>query len=44
MWISPVQNRWPAVLTNKIRFNRDREPHTEIRSAFRAAAMRPEEP
>ncbi|MCM1967995.1 serine hydrolase [Streptomyces sp. G1] len=40
MWISPTQRRWAILLTNKIRFNRDRQPLTEIRNAFRAAAFR----
>ncbi|MER5758860.1 serine hydrolase domain-containing protein [Streptomyces sp. NPDC002082] len=39
MWISPTQSRWAVLLTNKLRLNRDREPLTEIRNAFRAAAF-----
>ncbi len=39
MWISPAQGRWAALLTNKLRFNRDREPLTEIRNAFRTAGF-----
>lgn len=39
MWISPAQNRWAALLTNKLRYNRDREPLTEIRNAFRTAGF-----
>lgn len=42
MWISPAQGRWAALLTNKLRFNRDREPLTEIRNDFRGAAFAPE--
>ncbi|MFJ3924509.1 serine hydrolase domain-containing protein [Streptomyces sp. NPDC090022] len=39
MWISPAQDSWAVLLTNKLRFNRDREPLTEIRNAFHAAAL-----
>ncbi len=44
MWISPTQHRWAALLTNKIRFSRDRGPLTEIRNAFRASAFVPDMP
>ncbi len=39
MWISPKQERWAVLLTNKLYFTRDREPLTGIRNAFRAAAF-----
>ncbi|MFD3678193.1 serine hydrolase domain-containing protein [Streptomyces sp. NPDC058613] len=44
MWISPAQGRWATLLTNKLRINRDREPLTEIRNAFHAAALTTPDP
>lgn len=35
MWISPQQQRWAVLLTNKLYYTRDRQPLTEIRNAFR---------
>jgi len=35
MWISPKQDRWTVLLTNKLYYTRDREPLTSIRNAFR---------
>ncbi|WP_055530117.1 serine hydrolase domain-containing protein [Streptomyces graminilatus] len=39
MWISPAQNRWAVLLTNKLYYTRDREPLTNIRNAFRQLAF-----
>ncbi|WP_328440606.1 beta-lactamase family protein [Streptomyces sp. NBC_00444] len=39
MWISPGQNRWAVLLTNKLYFTRDREPLTHVRNAFRAVVF-----
>ncbi|MFJ3649056.1 serine hydrolase domain-containing protein [Streptomyces murinus] len=39
MWISPKQERWAVLLTNKLYFTRDREPLTGVRNTFRAAAF-----
>ncbi|MFF2576373.1 serine hydrolase domain-containing protein [Streptomyces goshikiensis] len=39
MWISPAQSRWAILLTNKLRLNRDREPLTAVRNAFRTTAF-----
>ncbi|MBY8864186.1 serine hydrolase domain-containing protein [Streptomyces sennicomposti] len=39
MWISPKQQRWAVLLTNKLYFTRDREPLTGVRNTFRAAAL-----
>ncbi|WP_432072725.1 serine hydrolase domain-containing protein [Streptomyces wuyuanensis] len=39
MWISPKQERWAVLLTNKLYFTRDREPLTGVRNAFRASAF-----
>ncbi|RPK36337.1 hypothetical protein EES37_27065 [Streptomyces sp. ADI91-18] len=39
MWISPARGRWAILLTNKLRFNRDREPLTIIRNKFRLLAF-----
>ncbi|MEU7031662.1 serine hydrolase domain-containing protein [Streptomyces sp. NPDC046275] len=39
MWISPKQQRWAILLTNKLYFTRDREPLTGVRNTFRAAAF-----
>lgn len=35
MWISPRQQRWAVLLTNKLYYTRDRQPLTDIRNAFR---------
>lgn len=35
MWISPKQNRWAILLTNKLYYTRDRQPLADIRDAFR---------
>jgi CubicO group peptidase (beta-lactamase class C family) len=35
MWISPKQQRWAVLLTNKLYYNRDRQPLTDIRNTFR---------
>ncbi|MFB7777452.1 serine hydrolase domain-containing protein [Streptomyces bauhiniae] len=35
MWISPQQQRWAVLLTNKLYYTRDRQPLTEIRNTFR---------
>lgn len=39
MWISPEQDRWAVLLTNKIYYTRDRQPLTDIRNAFRELAF-----
>lgn len=39
MWISPKQNRWAVLLTNKLFYTRDRQPLTGIRDAFRDLAF-----
>ncbi|MFE2240055.1 serine hydrolase domain-containing protein [Streptomyces virginiae] len=44
MWISPTQARWAVLLTNKLRLNRDREPLTAVRNAFRATAFDTNDP
>ncbi|MGH3692404.1 MAG: serine hydrolase domain-containing protein [Pseudonocardiaceae bacterium] len=36
MWISPKLQRWAVLLTNKLYYNRERQPLTDIRNAFRA--------
>ncbi|MFF5971496.1 serine hydrolase domain-containing protein [Streptomyces sp. NPDC012769] len=35
MWISPKQQRWAILLTNKLYFTRDREPLTAVRNSYR---------
>ncbi|MEV1176862.1 serine hydrolase domain-containing protein [Nonomuraea sp. NPDC049784] len=35
MWLSPKQNRWGVLLTNKLYFSRDSDPLMCIRNAFR---------
>lgn len=35
MWISPRRERWAVLLTNKLYYNRDRQPLTRVRDAFR---------
>ncbi|MEV6154889.1 serine hydrolase domain-containing protein [Nonomuraea sp. NPDC052129] len=35
MWLSPKQQRWAVLLTNKIYYSRDRDPLMSIRAAFR---------
>ncbi|MFJ4006988.1 serine hydrolase domain-containing protein [Streptomyces sp. NPDC090023] len=39
MWISPRQQRWTVLLTNKLYYTRDRQPLTDIRNAFRGLAF-----
>lgn len=39
MWISPQQQRWAVLLTNKLYLNRDREPLTAVRGTFRKLAL-----
>ncbi|MFF6885440.1 serine hydrolase domain-containing protein [Streptomyces sp. NPDC012421] len=39
MWISPKQQRWAVLLTNKLYFTREREPLTTTRDTFRALAF-----
>ncbi|MEU5050135.1 serine hydrolase domain-containing protein [Streptomyces sp. NPDC021096] len=36
MWISPKQGAWAVLLTNKLRYTRDREPLTRVRNEFRS--------
>jgi CubicO group peptidase (beta-lactamase class C family) len=35
MWISPKQNKWATLLTNKLYYTRDRQPLMDIREVFR---------
>ncbi|MGV9693969.1 serine hydrolase domain-containing protein [Streptomyces sp. NPDC003444] len=35
MWVSPTQDRWAVLLTNKLYYTRDRQPLTDARNAFR---------
>ncbi|MDN3260785.1 serine hydrolase domain-containing protein [Streptomyces sp. CSDS2] len=39
MWISPAQDRWAVLLTNKLYYTRDRQPLTDIRDSFRELAF-----
>ncbi|WP_369145128.1 serine hydrolase domain-containing protein [Streptomyces sp. R44] len=39
MWISPTQDRWAVLLTNKLYYTRDRQPLTDVRNAFRELAF-----
>ncbi|GGU32314.1 serine hydrolase domain-containing protein [Streptomyces violascens] len=39
MWISPRQQRWAVLLTNKLYYTRDRQPLTGIRNAFRELSI-----
>ncbi len=39
MWISPAQDRWAVLLTNKLYYTRDRQPLTDVRNAFRELAF-----
>ncbi|MFC9733177.1 serine hydrolase domain-containing protein [Streptomyces roseolus] len=39
MWISPAQERWAVLLTNKLYYTRDRQPLTDVRNAFRELAF-----
>ncbi|MET7344609.1 serine hydrolase domain-containing protein [Streptomyces sp. NPDC005547] len=39
MWISPTQNRWAVLLTNKLFYTRDRQPLTDVRDSFRQFAF-----
>lgn len=34
LWISPKQNRWAVLLTNKLYYSRDRGPLTAVRNGF----------
>ncbi|MFD8778850.1 serine hydrolase domain-containing protein [Streptomyces sp. NPDC059916] len=39
MWISPEQDRWAVLLTNKLYYTRDRQPLTDVRNTFRQLAF-----
>ncbi|WP_411109549.1 serine hydrolase domain-containing protein [Streptomyces sp. c-19] len=39
MWLSPTQDRWAVLLTNKLYYTRDRQPLTDVRNAFRELAF-----
>ncbi|KIX79829.1 serine hydrolase domain-containing protein [Streptomyces koyangensis] len=39
MWISPAQERWAVLLTNKLYYTRDRQPLADVRNAFRQEAF-----
>lgn len=39
MWISPTQDRWAVLLTNKLYYTRDRQPLTDVRNVFRELAF-----
>ncbi|TXR99666.1 class A beta-lactamase-related serine hydrolase [Streptomyces sp. col6] len=39
MWISPTQDRWAVLLTNKLYYTRDRQPLTDVRNSFRQLAF-----
>ncbi|MFF9013563.1 serine hydrolase domain-containing protein [Streptomyces sp. NPDC014870] len=39
MWISPRQQRWAILLTNKLYFTRDREPLTAVRDSYRESVF-----
>jgi CubicO group peptidase (beta-lactamase class C family) len=39
MWISPTQERWGVLLTNKLYYTRDRRSLTDVRNAFRQLAF-----
>ncbi|MFI7337039.1 serine hydrolase domain-containing protein [Streptomyces sp. NPDC050085] len=39
MWISPAQDRWAVLLTNKLYYTRDRQPLTDVRNSFRQLAF-----
>jgi CubicO group peptidase (beta-lactamase class C family) len=39
MWISPKQQRWAVLLTNRLYYGRDRQPLTDIRNIFRELAF-----
>lgn len=39
LWVSPKQDRWATLLTNKLYYTRDREPIAEVRNEFRRAAL-----
>ncbi|MGW3488742.1 serine hydrolase domain-containing protein [Streptomyces sp. NPDC001054] len=38
MWISPTQDRWAVLLTNKLYYTRERQPLAGVRNAFRELA------
>ncbi|WP_432081164.1 serine hydrolase domain-containing protein [Streptomyces sp. WAC 04229] len=39
MWVSPRQERWAVLLTNKLYYTRDRRPLTDVRNTFRELAF-----
>ncbi len=39
MWVSPKQQRWAVLLTNKLYYSRERQPITVIRDTFRELAF-----
>ncbi|MFB7779663.1 serine hydrolase domain-containing protein [Streptomyces bauhiniae] len=39
MWMSPQQQRWAVLLTNKLYYTRDRKPLTDVRNVFRELAF-----
>ncbi|MGH3429746.1 MAG: serine hydrolase domain-containing protein [Mycobacteriales bacterium] len=39
LWISPKQQRWAVLLTNKLYYSRERQPLTDIRNTFRELAF-----
>ncbi|MEJ8650699.1 serine hydrolase domain-containing protein [Streptomyces sp. MS1.AVA.3] len=39
MWISPANDRWAVLLTNKLYYTRDHQPLTDIRNTFRELAF-----
>ncbi|MFK0154319.1 serine hydrolase domain-containing protein [Streptomyces sp. NPDC090493] len=39
MWISPAQDQWAVLLTNKLYYTRDRQPLTDVRNGFRQLAF-----
>jgi CubicO group peptidase (beta-lactamase class C family) len=43
MWISPKQQRWAVLLTNKIYYSRERQPLNGIRNTFRELVFATEE-
>ncbi|WP_411146357.1 serine hydrolase domain-containing protein [Streptomyces sp. x-80] len=39
MWVSPTEDRWAVLLTNKLYYTRDRQPLTDVRNTFRELAF-----
>ncbi|MFE9738418.1 serine hydrolase domain-containing protein [Streptomyces sp. NPDC006477] len=39
LWVSPAQDRWAVLLTNRLRLTRDPGPLTAVRNAFRSLAF-----